>query len=187
MGMSKSGILKGFLRLSLVLTFVMVGINSVSFFKECHEHMDFVLPHLSPLYGASFFDERHWCAIIATDTFLSKAIDERKRIANAFFSENIEPFTTGCLDLKKFRVNFVNSTSLTLEEAPIQISESYRNIPYRDISSFSWHEGLQIWRIVLNSGILLISVIEGIVVSGIFTGIIAIFKWIRAGFEGNYW
>lgn len=183
--MSKSGLLKGFLRLSLVLIFIMIGVNSVSLFRQCHDHMDFVLPHLSPLYGSSFFDEQYWCAIIATDEFIAKTIDEKDRVANTFFSEHIEPLVADCLDLKKFRSKFVRSASLTLEEAPIQIQEKYKNIPYRDISSFSWHEGIQISRIVLNWGILLISAIEGILIGGVLTGATAIFKWVKAGFVGK--
>jgi len=81
--------------------------------------MDFVLPHLSPMYGSSYFDEKHWCAIIATDEFLEKSIDEKTKVANTFFSEHIEPFVTDCLDLKKFRSKFIKSASLTLEEAPV--------------------------------------------------------------------
>lgn len=180
--MKKISFIKGFSRLGIALFFIMVGVNSAYLFKECHEHMDFVLPHLSPVYSDTFFNEKHWCAVIASPNFLERPLEERIRQADTFFSEHIEPFCTDCLDIKKFRAKFVRSANLTLEEAPIQIWEKYHNIPYRDISSYSWHEGIEITRIIFNWGVLLISAIEAALISGVITSVIAMFVWIKKGF-----
>jgi len=184
--MSKSSLMKGFLRLCLVLFLVMVGVNSIALFKECHENADlFVLQHLAPRYGTSFFNEESWCSIIAKPDFLKKPIEERVRLAETFFNENIERFVINCLDISKFRSKFISSAKLTLEEAPIRIWEKHGDITYRDISSYSWHEGFQIWRIAINWGVLLIAAIEGVLMAGIITGLIALYSWIKKGFKGT--
>ena len=108
--MKKIGYIRGFYRLGIVLFFLMVGINSIYIFKECHEHMDFVIPHLSPVYGGTFFDKNSWCAIIATPDFLEKPLEARIRQADEFFSEHMEPFCIDCLDIKKFRTKFTTGS-----------------------------------------------------------------------------
>jgi len=162
----------------------MIGVNFIFFLKDCHRKTAFVTPHLVPL-PASSLNENDWCAIIARPDFFNRPIEERVQIANTFFSEHVEPFATDCLDIEKFRENFIKSAKLSLKEAPIQFGGPDRNIAYRDISSYSWHEGIQIWRIMFHWVVLLISAIESAIVVGILAGCISLFKWVKKGFTGS--
>ena len=114
--------LKGFLRLSVVLSVLALVPITIFLIKDSHRYLALgINPHLGlPRFSFGPF-ETDWCAIAASPAFLEKSEPERLALADSFFREKIEPLAADAyIDTESFRAKFVNTATLSLDEVPIE-------------------------------------------------------------------
>jgi hypothetical protein len=128
-----------------------------------------------------------WPVLTATDKCFSTSIDERQRLARAYFEGHVEPLAKQYyFDTDEFKAWFIRTATLSLDQAPLKKWQDpgvptyvvrYREIPADGMP------GVQIWRAFLDKWIVLLSMATALVVTfGVAVCVVAV-RWIVHGFR----
>ncbi len=126
---------RGFIRFSIVLFFlVWIGLTFIAHQQNLGRSEFRIYEKISPLRSSLYYtiSDRTWCAILASDDFLSRPENERLKVADRFFEEQIEESARKeAFDITEFRNWFRATATLSLDEATIGYRPSMR-LPNQD-------------------------------------------------------
>jgi hypothetical protein len=132
-----------------------------------------------------------WNVEIAKDKFLSLSSEQRRSIAKDYYAERVEGLAReGYYDTEALRNWFIQTATLSLEQAPIKGSHPfhddptyairYRNIPFENMPR------MQIWRVFLVKEIPLLAMAASLVTTFGFALCFFMLRWIARGFRATH-
>jgi len=178
--------LKGFLRVFIVIFLIVYITKTVTLINDCNDEINtWLIPQIN-LEAASRHPLLSWCSLLASPKILSESKESKLRQAAMFFSTWIDSNVKDCcIDKETLREGFLNSATLSLDEAPIKIKRwSTGEIShYRDISEKVQYSGMKILKIIFYPS----NIVQAISISFVSTAtlIIAYFTiiWMYRGFK----
>jgi hypothetical protein len=139
-----------------------------------------ILPDFHPASSFAPPVSDRWYHIVASADFLNESERERALIAEKYFAEKLAPIADATyIDTEKFRTEFVQDATATLEEKPINKYSDGRS--YREIDA--WPGPIRITAIFLDAEILTFSAFTAALCASLLLLVYMIGRWILAGFR----